>query len=53
MKIIIVVPCYNEEAVLEETTRRLTDLAARLCSSGKVDEATVLYVDDGSRDRTW
>lgn len=53
MKIIIVVPCYNEEAVLAETTRRLTAVAAALCESGRAAEAGILYVDDGSKDRTW
>lgn len=44
----IVVPCYNEEAVLSDTTARLTALLPRLGL-----EARILYVDDGSRDRTW
>ena len=53
MKLLIVVPCYNEEAVLHETTRRLTDLLDGLCRDGKTDEAQIVYVDDGSADRTW
>ena len=53
MKLLIVVPCYNEEAVLAETTRRLLSVAGQLTAQGKVDEAGILYVDDGSRDHTW
>lgn len=53
MKLLIVVPCYNEEAVLPETTRRLTALIGRLRDEGLVDDGRVVYVDDGSADRTW
>ena len=50
----IVVPCYKEEAVLEETTRRLTALLDRLIAAGKISaESYVLYINDGSTDRTW
>lgn len=50
----VVVPCYNEEAVLEETTRRLTALLLKLKTNGRIDpKSYVLYVNDGSRDRTW
>lgn len=50
----IVVPCYNEEAVLPETVARLTALLERLVRAGKVrPESHLILVDDGSRDRTW
>lgn len=50
----IVVPCYNEEAVLMETTRQLVDLLQQLIKEGKITRnSRVYYVDDGSRDRTW
>jgi glycosyltransferase involved in cell wall biosynthesis len=50
----IVVPCYNEEAVLPETKKRLLDLLMRLTESGKASRNSAIYfVDDGSRDRTW
>lgn len=50
----IVVPCYNEEAVLPETVQRLTELLQNLITKGKVAlDSCVYYVDDGSRDRTW
>jgi len=50
----IVVPCYDEEDVLPETQRRLRTLLDRLTSSGKISaDSQVIFVDDGSRDRTW
>jgi len=54
MQLSIVLPCYNEEAVLEETATRLVALFAHLQSLNKIDEhSTICFVDDGSRDQTW
>ncbi|MBR2635652.1 MAG: glycosyltransferase family 2 protein [Oscillospiraceae bacterium] len=53
-RLYLVVPCYNEEEVLPETVRRLTDKLHRMCQKGLVSEdSRILLVDDGSRDRTW
>ena len=50
----IVVPCYNEEAVLPETARRLGEKLGELTASGKIsDQSRVLFVNDGSGDATW
>lgn len=50
----IVVPCYNEEAVLRETTKRLTAKLTGMIEDGLiVPSSKVLYVNDGSQDRTW
>lgn len=50
----IVVPCYKEEAVLTETTRRLTDVIKALIAEALIAPASyVLYVNDGSSDQTW
>ena len=50
----LVLPCFNEEEVLPETTARLTDLLARLAKEGAIaPHSAVYYVDDGSSDRTW
>ena len=50
----LVVPCYNEEAVLPETVKRLADKLRRMMADGKASPASrILFVDDGSRDRTW
>ena len=52
-KLAIVVPCYNEQEVLNETTKRLTTLLKNIERQGKIQEGRILYIDDGSRDRTW
>ncbi len=50
----LVVPCYNEEAVLPETARRLGEKLDALRAAGKISEMSrILLVDDGSRDKTW
>ena len=50
----IVVPCYNEEAVLPETSRRLREKLETLAAMGKISpKSRVLFVNDGSKDRTW
>ena len=49
-----VIPCYNEELVLEETTKRLTAKMDSMRSKNLADEKSrILYVDDGSKDKTW
>lgn len=53
-KLAIVVPCYNEEAVLTETNTRLIALLKELISKSRItSESFVVYVDDGSKDTTW
>src|SRR6266702_2329075 len=50
----IVVPCYNEEEVLPETSRRLIDLLNRIQKDNLiVPESKIYFVDDGSNDQTW
>jgi glycosyltransferase involved in cell wall biosynthesis len=50
----MIVPCYNEEEVLPETSRQLMALLDRLQTQGLVDaRSSITFVDDGSRDRTW
>ena len=50
----IVVPCYNEQAVLPETAPMFLHKLEDLSSRGKIsDESRVLFVNDGSRDDTW
>lgn len=49
-----VVPCYNEEAVLHETISRLSSKLEKLIASQKASEdSRMLFVDDGSKDKTW
>lgn len=53
-KLAIVVPCYKEEAVLAETTKRLSRLLDELIAESQVSaDSFILYVNDGSRDQTW
>ena len=50
----LVVPCYNEEAVLPETAKRLLGVLDALEGSGRISEKSrILFVNDGSKDRTW
>ena len=53
MKLNIVVPCYNEEAVLQETTKQLSLMIDTLIEKGKISDCNIVYVDDGSHDTTW
>lgn len=50
----IVVPCYNEEEVLKETTKRLCIKLEKLIQSERIsDKSKIMYVNDGSKDKTW
>ncbi|MEG1577731.1 MAG: glycosyltransferase family 2 protein [Oscillospiraceae bacterium] len=50
----IVVPCYNEEEVLPETAKRLGDKLSALMDAEKISKKSrVLFVNDGSKDKTW
>ncbi|MDR2547095.1 MAG: glycosyltransferase family 2 protein [Lachnospiraceae bacterium] len=50
----IVVPCYNEEEVLQETANRLEKKLGSLIEQGKVSTASkIIFVNDGSGDATW
>lgn len=50
----LVVPCYNEEEVLPETSKQLTAKISEMIESGIITpESRIMFVDDGSRDKTW
>ena len=50
----IIVPCYNEEAVLPITAPMFLEKINFLAAAGKISpESRVMFVNDGSRDRTW
>ena len=54
IKLYIVVPCYNEEAVLPETSRQMLELLKRMQNDGLVNEQSrIVFIDDGSKDKTW
>lgn len=50
----IVVPCFNEDEVITESSSRLVAILKKMISSGLVDESSKIYfIDDGSTDKTW
>ncbi|KAF5054901.1 putative glycosyltransferase YkoT [anaerobic digester metagenome] len=53
-RLAIVVPCYNEDSVLESTNESLLNVIDKLTKERKIDSTSfILYVDDGSEDNTW
>lgn len=50
----LVIPCYNEEEVLPETSSQLKKKIVSLVAKGKIsDKSRIVFVNDGSKDRTW
>ena len=50
----LVVPCYNEEKVIEETIRRLNIKMSDLIGERIIsDQSKIVFIDDGSKDNTW
>ena len=50
----IIIPCYNEEAVLPITSGMFLEKIHQLVEADKIsDESRILFVNDGSRDKTW
>lgn len=53
-RLAIVVPCYNEEEVLKIASKALREVLDDLVSKNKIaPDSFILFVNDGSRDRTW
>lgn len=53
-KLAIVIPCYNEEEVLEITSQSLRGVLKDLIDKNKISsDSFILFVNDGSKDRTW
>lgn len=53
-KLIIIVPCYNEQEVIFNTIRTLTNLLTNMYVAHLIsDDSKILLVDDGSNDNTW
>lgn len=53
-RLIIVVPCYNEQEVLPITSELFANKLRELADKGKISsDSRVLFVNDGSRDKTW
>lgn len=54
IKLAIVVPCYNEEEVLSDTSVQLEEEVNKHIDEGRISEDSfILFVDDGSKDATW
>jgi glycosyltransferase involved in cell wall biosynthesis len=50
----LVIPCYNEEQVLPETSKQLKIIMERMIESKKISEdSKIVFVNDGSKDKTW
>ena len=50
----LVIPCYNEEEVLPETSRRLLEKLGTMVENKMVSpKSRILFVNDGSKDKTW
>ncbi|MCQ2080894.1 MAG: glycosyltransferase family 2 protein [Lachnospiraceae bacterium] len=50
----VVIPCYNEEEVLPETSKRLKEKLVSLIEKNKIsDMSRIAFVNDGSKDKTW
>ncbi len=50
----LVIPCYNEEEVLPETSKQLREKMLSLIEKGRIsNESRIVFVNDGSKDRTW
>lgn len=50
----LVIPCYNEEAVLPETARQLLEKMNSMFERGMISrESKIMFVNDGSKDKTW
>ncbi len=53
-RLAIVIPCYNEEEVLEEVSFQLKELLKKLISSSKISSSSyIMFVNDGSKDSSW
>lgn len=54
MNLYLVIPCYNEQEVLPETAKRLKEKLETLIAQNKItNNSHIVFVDDGSKDRTW
>lgn len=53
-KLYLAIPCYNEEEVLIDTSKKLFDKFNSLIDNNKISqESRIVYIDDGSKDNTW
>ncbi len=54
MRLCVVIPAYNEEAVLRQTHTEMSTILESLAQKGEIaKDSFICFVDDGSKDRTW
>lgn len=53
-KLALIIPCFNEELVIESTVKTLLEVIHKISDSGKINKESFIYlIDDGSKDKTW
>lgn len=53
-RLAVIIPCFNEELCIEQTSKRLLEVLVMLINKGKITNDSYLYfIDDGSTDKTW
>lgn len=53
-RLMIVVPCYNEEEILPYSAEKLTEVIKNMIEKSKIaSNSGILFVNDGSKDKTW
>ena len=53
-KLYLAIPCYNEEEVLRDSASKLAQKYNDMMNSGKISsDSKIVFIDDGSKDRTW
>ena len=53
-KLYLAIPCYNEEEVLRDSAGKLLNKYSTMMSEGKISaDSRIVFIDDGSKDRTW
>lgn len=53
-KLYLAIPCYNEEEVLRDSAEKLNNKYNEMIKDGKIsDESKIVFIDDGSKDKTW
>ncbi len=53
-KLYLAIPCYNEEEVLRDSAAKLAKKYSDMMAAGKISaDSKIVFIDDGSKDRTW
>ncbi len=53
-KLYLAIPCYNEEEVLRDSAEKLLKKYNAMMSEGKItSDSKIVFIDDGSKDKTW